>query len=201
MNETFYAFDKALLDFVHNLHAGSCGAFFDGFLKTITHVCDGGVILILLGLAFVCFRKTRRNGLAILLGLLIELIVVNLVIKTAVMRPRPYYDETSIFYQYWLDVGFGKEIDFGSFPSAHSSSIFATCLPIFVYRDKKWSWTAILFALIIAFSRIYIAVHYPSDVVGGVIVGIICSIIAILIVNAIYRYCENKEGKIANLLH
>ena len=92
--------------------------------------------------------------------------------KILIARSRPYADESSIFYQLWLLVGQNVESD-KSFPSGHTTAAFASMTAVFLVGDKRWSWTAYIFAFTMGIARIYLCVHFPSDVLGGMIVGVI----------------------------
>ena len=97
-----------------------------------------------------------------------------------IARPRPYADESSIFYQLWLLVGQNVESD-KSFPSGHTTAAFSTMTALFLMGNKKYSWTAFIFAFLMGLARIYLVVHFPSDVLGGIIVGVIAGCLGALI--------------------
>ena len=86
-----------------------------------------------------------------------------------------------------------------SFPSGHSTASMAAMMAFFLAGNKKYSWTGFIAALLIGFSRIYLCVHYPSDVLFGFIVGIIAGTIAYLIVWLLYKYL--KDTKVGNVLY
>ena len=78
-----------------------------------------------------------------------------------------------------------------SFPSGHTTAAFATMVPVFLVGNKKVSWTALIFAFLMGVSRIYLVVHYPSDVLGGLIVGTIAGILGTLLSQKLpQRYFE-----------
>lgn len=191
LNVAFEKFDYAILEFGHNFHTAA-GGFFDGFFKYFTMLGDGGIFLILLGLALVLFKKTRKIGITIVGAILIGAIFTNLIIKPSVARPRPYIDEAMIFHKWWLDVGGHLESEF-SFPSGHSTAAMAAMMGFFLAGNKKYSWTGFLFALLMGFSRIYLCVHYPSDVLFGFIVGIVAGSLSYLCVWLVYKYTDNTK--------
>lgn len=195
LNTFFAEFDKAIFTFGHNLHQ-SAGGFLDTFFGLITRLGDGGIFFIILGVIFLLFKKTRKAGLGMLLALLIGALFTNLVLKELVARPRPYVDESNIFHQWWLDVGHGIESEF-SFPSGHTTASFAAMGAFFAFLNKKWSWLGLVLATLIAFSRIYIVVHYPSDILGGIVVGVASAVIAYFITNAISKKIKKSNGKFA----
>ena len=155
------SFDFAILDWIQ-LHI-RCD-FLDGFFTVITHLGDRGSIWIALGITLLFFKKYRRTGATILLGLLCGLLVGNLLLKNVIARPRPCWINESIDILIKIPTGY-------SFPSGHtlSSVIAATCV---VIRDRKIGIPACILAALIAFSRLYIYVHFPTDILGGAVLGI-----------------------------
>lgn len=197
LNRAFSGFDFALLEFGHNMHV-SAGGFFDGFMKFVTVFGDGGIILILISLGLIAFKKTRKIGITMFGAIAIGALITNITIKPLVARPRPFADESSIFYTWWQAVGGVQESEF-SFPSGHSTASMAAMMAFFLAGNKKYSWTGFFAAFLIGFSRIYLCVHYPSDVLFGFIVGIIAGSIAYLIVWLIYKYL--KGTKLGDILY
>ena len=177
LNTTFAGFDAAVTTAVHKLYELAPG-FFTPFMELISLFGKGGIFLIILSLVLTFFKKTRRFGTAMCLGLAIGALFVNLYLKDAIARPRPY---TLDFYrQLWMTVGQNVESDF-CFPSGHTNAAFAAMLPLFLLGDKRRSWLALLFGVLMGISRIYLCVHYPSDVLGGAITGTVAGILGTLI--------------------
>ena len=102
--------------------------------------------------------------------------VVNLWLKIVIARPRPYADPAGFYYPLWQMMGSHVESDF-SFPSGHTNAAFASMVPVFILGKKRWSWLALVFAVLMGISRIYLVVHFPSDVLGGMITGTITGMI------------------------
>ena len=115
-----------------------------------------------------------------LLGLIIGAVVVNLWLKVVIARPRPYADLNGVYYPLWQQLGAHTESDF-SFPSGHTNAAFASMVPVFIIGRKRWSWLALVFAFLMGLSRIYLVVHFPSDVIGGIITGTIAGLLGVLI--------------------
>lgn len=179
LNTTFAGFDMSITSAVHKLYEAA-GPVMTPFMKLISLLGKEGIFLILLSLALMVFRPTRRFGTAMLLGASIGAIFTNLFIKVIIARPRPYADVNGFFYPIWDMMGRATESD-KSFPSGHTTAAFATMVPVFLLGRKRISWTALIFAFLMGLSRIYLVVHYPSDVLGGLIVGTIAGILATLI--------------------
>jgi undecaprenyl-diphosphatase len=191
LNETFANFDYTTMEFFHKLHDSSAGAFLDPVLNFITLLGSGGIFLIILSIFLILFRKTRKAGAAMLGGIIIGALFTNVALKTTIARPRPYADITGIFRQWWINAGSHVESDY-SFPSGHTTSAMAAMTGLFFTTNKKVSWLAFLFAIAMGISRIYLCVHYPSDVLGGLIVGFIAGLLAALLINWFYKNHDKK---------
>lgn len=189
INQTFAAFDTGITTAVHKLY-DLAGGFFTPFFELVSLFGKAGIFLILLSLALLIYKPTRRFGTAMLLGVTIGAIFTNLCLKVFIARPRPYADESSLFHQLWLLVGQNIESD-KSFPSGHTTAAFATMTPAFILGKPKVKWAAVIFAVLMGIARIYLVVHYPSDVLAGMIVGIFAGCIAVLIAQKLPRkwYC------------
>lgn len=179
INQIFAGFDVSVTTAVHKLYEIG-GAFFTPFFEGVSFVGKGGICLIILSLLLMFYRPTRRFGTAMCFGLAIGAVVTNLIIKPWVARPRPYVDQSSIFYQYWLQVGQNVESD-KSFPSGHTTAAFDSMTPVFFLGNKRLKALALCFAILMGIARIYLCVHFPSDVLGGILVGILAGCLAVLI--------------------
>lgn len=177
LNSVFAGFDSSIAIFAHSLHESAAGEFFDGIFPLITLLGEHGIFFIVLSVVFLIFKKTRKFGLAMIIALAIGALITNVCLKNLVARPRPYIYVNGIYYKWWLEMGRVLENDL-SFPSGHTTAAFAAMTALFMQGNKKYSWTAFILALLIGFSRIYLYVHYASDVLCGMIVGIIAGIAA-----------------------
>ena len=199
INQTFAGFDVSVTTAVHKLYEIG-GAFFTPFFEGISFIGKGGICLIIMSLLLMLYRPTRRFGTAMCLGLAIGAVVTNLIIKPWVARPRPYVDQSSIFYQYWLQVGQNVESD-KSFPSGHTTAAFDCMTPVFILGNKRLKALALTFAILMGIARIYLCVHFPSDVVGGMIVGIAAGCLGTVIAKKLprkwYRWdaLEKRQAK------
>lgn len=139
-----------------------CG-FLDFVMPKFTLLGDKGIIWIAISLVLIATKKYRKCGLLCLAGMVIGLVVGNVFLKNLAARPRPCWIE---------DVNMIVSIpgDF-SFPSGHTlSSVISTV--ILMLTNKKFGWFAIPLTVIVAFSRLYLYVHFPTDVVFGAILGV-----------------------------
>ena len=185
INQTFVGFDESITTAVHSLYEVA-GGFFTPFFEGVSLFGKGGIFLILLGLVLLFVRPTRRFGTAMLLGLAIGFAFTNLFLKVYIARPRPYADEAGIFYQYWLTVGQNVESDM-SFPSGHVTAAFDSMTPMFILGNRRLKTVAVLFCLCMCVARIYLCVHYPSDVLGGIVIGIAAGCLGTLIASKLPR--------------
>ena len=179
LNTAMAGFDQGVTAAVHKLYDWA-GGFMTPFMNFISLLGKEGIFLIILSIALIMFRKTRRYGTAMLLGLAIGALFVNVFLKVAVARPRPYADPEGFFYPLWVMMGQHVESDM-SFPSGHTNAAFAAMVPVFILGNKKTSWLALVFGVLMGISRIYLVVHYPTDVIAGLITGTIAGIIGTLI--------------------
>ena len=179
LNSFFDTFDLGVTMAVHKLYE-SAGSVWTPVMEITSLLGKGGIFLIFLSLLLLLFRKTRYYGTAMCIGLLLGALFVNVYLKVAIARPRPYADQTQAFYQLWLMMGQHVESDF-SFPSGHTNAAFAAMVPLFLLGDKKKSWLALVFGVLMGISRIYLVVHFPSDVLGGLITGTLAGMIGTLI--------------------
>lgn len=141
----------------------------DGLIALYTQLGNAGVLWIVLSLLMLTHRSTRRAGWAALLAMVLGLVVTNLTIKPLISRPRP-----------WLDVpgltALVTENDPNSFPSGHSCAAFAAAMSWRRELPRKWMGRlGLLLALCMALSRLYVGVHYPSDVLVGCLIGCVCA--------------------------
>ena len=189
INNTFAAFDQSMAVLVHKLYDIG-GGFFTPFFEIISELGHGGIPLIILSLILMLFSRTRRYGTAMLFGLAIGALITNCCLKILIARARPYSDETQAFFntdlyqKLWLTVGQNVESD-KSFPSGHTTAAFASMTALFLTGNKKYSWAAFIFAFLMAVARIYLVVHFASDVLAGVAVGVLGGILGTLLAGLI----------------
>ncbi len=198
LNTAMAGFDESVTASVHKLY-DLAGGFMTPFMNFISLLGKGGIFLILLSVALLLLKRTRRFGTAMLIGLFVGALFVNLFLKVVIARPRPYTDPEGFFYPLWLIMGQHTESDM-CFPSGHTNAAFAAMVPLFILGNKKVSWLALVFGILMGISRIYLVVHYPTDVIGGFITGTIAGIIGTLIAINLpkkwYRWDLFKKAKV-----
>ncbi|MDP4179658.1 MAG: phosphatase PAP2 family protein [Bacillota bacterium] len=179
--------DEKLLFFIQDhFHNG----ILDKVMPLVTDLGNWGFLWLTVSIILIISKKYRKIGLMAMASFLLSFLLSENVIKYIVQRPRPFV----LFDQYKLLIP--KPSNF-SFPSSHSTEAFATAAILF----KKSKVTGIVFlviAALIAFSRLYLFVHFPSDVLGGIITGLICAFIVNYTAKHIYKNkapVENTDNK------
>lgn len=161
MLETIRNFDGSLLIKFQHLTVHDS---LTPIVKVFTHLGDVGIMWIVIAVLLMFFKRTRKYGLLMFASLVLTYLVNNLLLKDLIDRTRPYemFDNVQRLI--------GKQND-ASFPSGHSASSFAAAMCIYLNGPKKYGIPALLLALLIALSRLYVGVHYPGDIVTGAIIG------------------------------
>ncbi len=159
--------------------------YLDEIVIFITHLGDAGWFWIALTFIMLLFGKTRRAGIVSALALFCSLVVNNGILKNVVARIRPYEQIDSLVLM------IEKQVDF-SFPSGHSAASFAAATAICLNLPKRFGIPALILAALIALSRLYVGVHYPTDVLSGAVSGIACAWLAQLIFGTVRRKRQEK---------
>lgn len=146
------------------------GPFLDTVMPYVTALGDSGFIWVVICLVLLARKKTRRAGIFCGLALLIAYVSGELVIKNLIQRPRPFTLLPGVSLLIPPPGSF-------SFPSGHTGSSFAGATAIFLL-DKKWGVPALALAALIAFSRLYLSVHYPTDLLAGALLGVGSALLA-----------------------
>lgn len=163
MGSMINSLDTEILFFIYwHLHF----PILDKLMVLITSLGDKGVIWIVIALLLLINKKTRMAGLLTLFALLLTAIIGEVFLKNIFQRPRPCTDFPSMLLL--ID-----RLTSYSFPSGHTSSSFAAAYILSKYF-KKYAFFFWTFATLIGLSRIYLFVHYPSDVIAGIVLGLIC---------------------------
>lgn len=153
--------DTAILNMLTPLHS----SLMDSIMLFFSRLGNFGFVWIVLCTVLLCFRSTRRIGAAIAIAMLVCYIGGNLILKPMLARPRPFVVDPTIRILMMPE-------DLYSFPSGHAMHAFAATTAL-GSSNRKWGAVALLVAILIAFSRLYLMVHYPTDVFGGVILGVL----------------------------
>ena len=140
--------------------------FLDAVMPWISRICDHGEIWILLAAVLLLLRKHRWTGMSLSFALILDLICCNIVLKPLVGRVRPFLVNTAV------ELLTAPPAD-ASFPSGHTAASFTAVTALWCAGGvPKWlRWPALALAVVIALSRIYLYVHWPTDVLGGAALG------------------------------
>lgn len=163
-----------ILDWIQGLKTG----FGDVSLSFISTIGNAGLIWIIMAVILLIIPKTRKCGAFMAAALIVDALLCNCILKPLVARVRPYDVNTAI------ELIVAKPVDY-SFPSGHTAAAFAATTALFFDR-KKYLWIpALILAVLTGFSRLYLYVHYPTDVLGGIIIGILSGCAGCFIVQKI----------------
>lgn len=151
----------------------------DAMMVVVTTLGNKGYIWMLLALGFMLNKKTRTVGIVTLSALLLTTVIGEGILKQLVERPRPYVDFPDI--QPLIE-----KLASYSFPSGHTASSFAASMVLGRYL-KKYAAVFWSLAVIMGFSRLYLFVHYPSDIVAGALLGVACAAVIITVYEKIFK--------------
>lgn len=177
--------DSGMAEFAHML-LETAGGFFTPLLKVITLSGNFGIVFLAISLVLLVFRNTRKAAFVLLCSMAFAFFLTNLLLKNIVARPRPFVDTESVFYEYWIQAGSLFENGY-SFPSGHTTVATAFSAGIFFSFPKRYSWISMLIPVVMGFSRIYFMVHFASDVLGGLLVGIIAGLLGLLVMRLLSK--------------
>lgn len=166
LNEIAVSFDLPILDWIQQNFR--CG-FLDVFMPFVTLFGEAGIFWIACALALLVTRKYRKTGLGMAFALIFGVIVCNMTIKPLVMRPRPY-DFQAEHFGVTIKLLVDGLHDY-SFPSGHTIASFEAAT-VLILNNKKLGIPALLLACLIALSRLYLYVHYPTDVLVALVLGV-----------------------------
>ena len=162
-------------------------ALLNGPMIFVSTLGNAGIFWIVLGLVLAIIPKTRKYGILALLSLLVCFLFNNILLKNLIARPRPYTQLPEL-------VMLMKCPADHSFPSGHACSSFAVAGSLLWTMKRQWNAIripALILAILIAFSRLYVGVHYPSDILVGVAVGLVGSYL-------ICHLCTKPYDRLAN---
>lgn len=183
--DTIREIDFMVLDYIReHLQNG----FLDRLMPIVTAFGDMGILWVAVAVVISAKSKYRKCSLTMLIGMILGVVIGNFALKNIIRRERPCWivDLTSMLIE--------NPDDF-SFPSGHTMSSFIAST-ILMHYDKRLGIPAVGVSLLIAFSRMYLYVHFPTDVIGGALIGIGIAIMTISLTNK-YVF-KNSDCKIEN---
>ena len=185
LNSCAVSFDLPILDWIQaTLQSG----FMDQFMPFITKFGDHGTFWMIISALLLVFPKTRKTGLGMAIAMVIGLLVCNVTLKPLVGRIRPYDLQAELGITIQL---LGERMHDFSFPSGHTIASFEAAV-VLLKNSKKMGIPAMILAVLIAFSRLYLYVHYPTDVIVSVILGTILALIGWILAQKIMEKLPEK---------
>ena len=184
LDTTFASFDFSIFQFFGSIHSD----FLDFVATVFTSMgaVSYAILFAVFGLVLALFKRTRKYGLAIVFAVIIGTLLTNVVIKPMFSRIRPYnmLQDIASYFGWYLNTGMLAESDY-CFPSGHTTAAVeiavALCLCHISDRKKNVAWVFPLIAFLTGCSRVYLMVHYATDVIGGIIIGVLAGVLGYLI--------------------
>ena len=180
--EAILNFDLSVLNWIQeNLRCG----FLDSFAVILSYVTTSGIIWIVAGIIMLFFRKTRAAGIILIAALAAVFLFGDVLLKHIVNRPRPFTVNTDIDLLLKAPSG-------ASFPSTHSG-LAAAATTVLLAKKRVFGFIALALTVCIAFSRLYLYFHFPTDVLCGLLLGVLCGLLMLWIAKK--TKLENKLTK------
>ena len=208
LDTVFKNFDFSIFAFFHSWAVAtgeSAGAeitsFLTYFMKFISFFAHDGLCMFALGAILMLFRRTRKLGVCVFLAVCCGGLITNITVKPLIARTRPYANMEHLgatVKEWWIMVGEARKGEgiFSSFPSGHTTSATAAMLGLFLASNKKkFTWPVLIFPFLMGVSRIYLMVHYPSDVLAGLVCGALGAIGAYFLTKLMFAKVQQHKDK------
>ncbi len=174
-------------------------SFLTHLMNFISFFAHDGICMFALGLLLMLFRRTRRAGACVFLAVCCGGLITNITLKPLIGRVRPYANMEHLgatVREWWTAVGEARKTSsiVGSFPSGHTTSATAAMVGLFMTTKKKYTWPVLFFPILMGISRIYLMVHYTSDVLAGLVAGTLGAVGAYFLVRLIFHLLD-KHGE------
>lgn len=167
------------VEVLHKLHDALSCKFMDKAMTVISLLGDKGLFFIAFSLMLICIPKTRKMGISCGGALLMGLIIANIILKPLCGRVRPFVFDGEIE----LII---KRLEDFSFPSGHTLAAFEVAVPM-MYYDKRFGIPFLVLAFLMMLSRMYLFMHYPTDVLAGALLGTALGLLSVFTVKKVYR--------------
>jgi len=174
--------ELSILHAIQQIHT----PWLDAVMIFFTRLGDDGILWIALGVGLLFFKKTRKCGVCVLLSMLLSMLVGKEFLKNVVERTRPFVADPTVVLKVTPPSSF-------SFPSGHTLDAFTSATAIFMYYRKS-GIIAFAVASLIAFSRMYLFVHYPTDILGGIVIGVCVAIAVVKLFEKIFANVKEQKG-------
>ncbi len=170
------------LAILHWMQSTLANPFFDMIFPLITKLGEHGAIWLVIAIILICTKKNRVWGVTMIVAIGCAWLIGDQILKDIIARPRPFIEDPTLTLLIAPPDGY-------SLPSGHSSSSFcAATILSFAYLKKGWKAGAWVLAVLIAFSRVYLCVHNPSDVLAGAAFGVLIALIAVFFAKKFLAY-------------
>lgn len=156
----------------------------DIVMKAVTSLGNGGIVWIALAVLLLLAPSRRRSGWILVFALLTDLLLCNVILKPAVGRVRPYEINQAV------ELLVARPVD-ASFPSGHTAASFASVAALYLAKERRLWIGALVLSVLIAFSRLYLYVHFPTDVLGGMLAGLLAGYLGY----QAYTFLEKRRKK------
>ena len=187
LNNLAVSFDLPILDWIQaNLQSG----FMDTVMPIVTLFGDAGIFWMVCAALLAIYPKTRKIGFGMGFAMALGLLICNIILKPLVGRMRPY-DFQELYNGVTIKLLIDGLSD-NSFPSGHTIAAFEACIAL-LCGNKKLGVPAVIMAFLVAFSRLYLYVHYPTDVIASIVLGSILAVIGYWLAGKIVK--PVKKGK------
>lgn len=176
-------FELKILEFIEEHF--KCG-FLDWFMPLVTKLGDGGIFWIIVAVVLLFTKKYRKVGAMMGVAMILGLLIGNLTLKPLIARVRPY-DMPGVDVNLLVE-----KLSDKSFPSGHTLVCFEAATVLMI-NDKRLGIPALIIAITVALSRLYLFVHYPTDVLAGVILGVLFGLVGCFAVNRSLDWYKTKK--------
>ena len=196
LNTTFSGFDYSVLEFYHGV-ALKADLIVRPIMDFFSLIGDNGYFSFLLAFILMLFKKTRKIGVCVFFSIGFGALITNITLKELIARPRPFQSGVEEFVAWWQYTG-ASEVSEYSFPSGHVTAAMASMTGLCLSVKGKWRWLiapASVYVIVMMMARNYLTVHYPTDVIAGVIVGAIGGVAAFFAVRGIFVILEKLSDK------
>lgn len=172
-----------------NLHGSG---FVNFVMKCISYLAEWGWCWLVLGVVLLCFKRTRKSGFILICGYGAVVVINHFILKNIINRARPF-TQSSALAEFIQSIGMSLPTS-SSFPSGHTVVSFCSAVILTYYFKGKGTW-AFLPATLIAISRVFLCLHYPTDVLGGMMIGIIIGIITLLCGKLLFNIIDKIKAR------